>query len=254
MMRSWLAIPLLLSATASHAAAEEISLFNGRDLTGWEAMLASFRDDRRQQGDGDIWSVKDGAILCSGGSGINGWLHTTESYTNFVLTLEYRWGQIDPAVLAAGRNIYNSGIFFRSNPRADPGRVVPFYYQAQIINTPARSSGESGGGTGDMWIVSYDHPQFSGARENPDQMSFGNRARPSGTVPPRMYPMLRFAEKPIGEWNVYEIRADGDKLTYTLNGEVVNRGSGAAAVPGKIGLECENTPIMFRDIKVKTID
>jgi hypothetical protein len=69
-----------------------------------------------------------------------------------------------------------------------------------------------------------------------------------------VFQRAKFAEKPIGEWNSYDITVNGDKLTYRLNGEVVNEVSGAMALSGKIGLECENTPILFRNIRVNTID
>lgn len=67
------------------------SLFNGRDLTGWEpanpAMAA-------------CWSVAGETIECSGEPG--SWLRSTESYADFNLRLEYR--------LADGGN---SGVFIR---------------------------------------------------------------------------------------------------------------------------------------------
>src|SRR5688572_22928826 len=145
-MRAWAVLPLLLVGTNGHAA-EEI-LFNGKDLTGWEASFgAPVATQRKVE---DVWQVKDGAILCLGGARNGGWLHTVKNnYSDFELQLEFRWGEIDPAVLAAGGNIYNAGVFVRSNPKPSPdGGNSMMTYQAQIIHTPARSSGEAGGGTG----------------------------------------------------------------------------------------------------------
>jgi hypothetical protein len=151
-------------------------------------------------------------------------------------------------------------------------------YQAQIIHTPARASGEAGGGTGDAWISGYDNPSFTGPRPGavmggmprggaPAASSgppagvaagpppgFRFPAPPPGTFASRMFRRARFAERPIGQWNSYDVTVKGDRLTYRLNGEVVNEVSGAMALSGKIGLECENTPIRFRNIRVKTID
>jgi hypothetical protein len=243
-----------VAASAIPAAAEEVVLFNGRNLTGWEASFGSFGPGggtpRKVE---DTWTVQDGAIMCRGGQRNGGWLHTTRSFTNYELHLEFRWGEIDPAVKAAGGNIYTSGLFLRSNPGTMPGGGHSMMtYQAQIIHTPARASGENGGGTGDLWLISYDDPNFQGANPNIARIN-PSRPMPPGISPARDFPRLKFAEKPIGEWNTYEIRADHDKLTYTLNGEVVNRGTGAGLHPGKIGLECENTPIFFRNIRVNML-
>jgi hypothetical protein len=253
---------------ATQARAEPVALFNGKDLTGWEASFGSFGPGNTPRRIDDVWTVQDGAIFCRGGARNGGWLHTAKSFANYELHLEFRWGKIDPAVLAAGGNIYNAGVFLRSNPGATPngGRSM-MAYQAQIIHTPARASGEAGGGTGDAWISGYENPSFTG--ERPVARTTGGapraagdaaprrprfRAPPPGTFPSRMFRRSKFAEKPIGEWNSYDITVNGDKLTYRLNGEVVNEVSGAMAMSGKIGLECENTPIFFRNIRVNTID
>ena len=133
-------------------------------------------------------------------------------------------------------------------------------YQAQLIHSPGRKSGDAGGGTGDMWIIGYDHPGFSGPRPLPTNyiaQALGPRGEAAqreapqpGMAKARGFSRAKFAEKPLGEWNRYEIVANGGSLTYTLNGERINEGSGAGAVAGKIGLECENTPIAFRKITV----
>lgn len=267
----WAALPFLLVST--NALAAEQSLFNGKDLIGWEASFGSFGPAAAQRKVEDVWTVKDGAIVCKGGARNGGWLHTIRNnFANYELHLEFRWLQIDPAVLAAGGNIYNAGVFLRSNPKPSPdGGNSMMTYQAQIIHTPARASGETGGGTGDMWISGYDEPGFKGERPGPPvrlgprpaaaaapgqaappQRAF--RGPPPGVAVSRLFVRARFAEKPIGQWNSYDITVNGDRLTYRLNGELVNEGTGAATPAGRIGLECENTPIAFRNIRVKTID
>jgi hypothetical protein len=57
----------------------------------------------------------------------------------------------------------------------------------------------------------------------------------------------------IGEWNTYEIRCDGPKITLWVNGNL----TGEVAVPevpkGYWGLEAEGFRIEFRNIKLKTL-
>ena len=74
-------------------AGREVELFNGRDLTGWEAYGP------------EKWYVdKDGLLVCESGPDKKyGYLATREYYDDFDLTVEFKQ-------LANG----NSGVFFRS--------------------------------------------------------------------------------------------------------------------------------------------
>jgi hypothetical protein len=60
--------------------------------------------------------------------------------------------------------------------------------------------------------------------------------------------------KPAGEWNIYEIRAQGDKLTLSVNGAVVSEFSPVGLRRGYIGLEAEGFEIAFRNIRIQTLD
>ena len=57
-------------------------------------------------------------------------------------------------------------------------------------------------------------------------------------------------EKPAGQWNTYEIAADGDTVTLTINGTLVNRATGCEVVPGKIVLTAEGSEIHFRHVRL----
>ncbi|MEQ8704595.1 MAG: DUF1080 domain-containing protein [Phaeodactylibacter sp.] len=88
-MRNTLGL-LLLGLTTMLTAQQQ--LFNGKDLTGWEAYGT------------EKWYVEDGLLISESGPDKQyGYLCTTESYDNFVLTLEF---------LQEANG--NSGIFFRS--------------------------------------------------------------------------------------------------------------------------------------------
>jgi len=260
MLRGLVVFSLVAVGSSAHAA-DEI-LFNGKDLTGWVG-LVGMRPSDGERPLADVWKVKDGTLVCTGGAGTWASLHTAKSFTNFRLRLEFRWGQIDPELAKRGGNIYNSGVFVRSSPRpAGSATQMPMTYQAQIVHTPLRAGNQSGG-TGDIWISGYDHPSFQGERlppprpaapagqgASPGGAGFQGQPLPPGQAASRSFPTARFAEKPVGEWNSYEITFNGDKMTVKLNGEQVNTGSGAMVMPGRVGLECENTPIAFRNIRV----
>jgi len=56
--------------------------------------------------------------------------------------------------------------------------------------------------------------------------------------------------KAAGEWNHYEIRVQGDKITLSVNGAAVSEIPGLALRKGHIGFEGEGHEIAFRNIKL----
>lgn len=61
------------------------------------------------------------------------------------------------------------------------------------------------------------------------------------------------AEKPIGEWNQYEITSQGGKITVALNGKPVNQGADATPRHGWIGLQSEGGEIQFRNVRLRPL-
>jgi hypothetical protein len=80
---------LCLPLSAALADDKEVSLFDGKSLSGWHVM------------NNGKFAAKDGMIQLRGGSG---WLRSGKEYADFVLTLEVRW-------LKAKQD---SGVFLRS--------------------------------------------------------------------------------------------------------------------------------------------
>ena len=92
-MKTYLLTILSLFLLASfNAQQEKESLFNGKDLTGWEIYGT------------ELWYVEDGLLVCESGPDKGyGYLATEKFYKNFDLTLEF---------LQEANG--NSGVFFRS--------------------------------------------------------------------------------------------------------------------------------------------
>jgi HEAT repeat protein len=88
------------------------SLFDGHSLEGWE-------------GDSSVWRLRDGLIVggSMNGNPRNEFLATTRSYTNFILSLEYR--------LVGTEGFVNSGVQFRSVRLKNPPNEM-YGYQADI--------------------------------------------------------------------------------------------------------------------------
>jgi len=136
-----------------------------------------------------------------------GYIRTTKDFTSYILRLQVRH-------LAPG----NGGVLLRL---VGPDKVWPKSIEAQ---------GQAGA-LGDIWNID----QF------PMEV---DQSRTKGRHTAREMPDVK--EKPIGEWNDYEIRLDGGDLTLTVNGTVQNRAKNCEIVPGKIALQSEGSEYEFR--------
>ncbi len=107
--RGFLAVAPAAVAAAARAAEDGFeSLFNGKDLTGWE-------------GDAFLWRVEDGMIVGrSPGIAYNDFLTASEEFADFVL-------RFDVHLL---KDVGNSGVQLRS--RRMPGSMEMVGYQADI--------------------------------------------------------------------------------------------------------------------------
>ena len=80
----------LLSTLATQAcvqdesSVQEIRLFNGRDLSGWQYFLVD--ESARME---HVWSVEDGILVVQGEP--QGYLYTENDFENFRLVVEWRW-------------------------------------------------------------------------------------------------------------------------------------------------------------------
>jgi len=113
MKRKSVLVVLILSGLALTLTCEAqekwISLFNGKDLSGW------FIHGKAQ------WSVQNGILTGEGGMGH---IYTDVTCTDFEAKGTFR-------VSEKG----NSGLYFRSNPPADNPDGFPRGYEAQICNS-----------------------------------------------------------------------------------------------------------------------
>lgn len=112
---------LALTVTGGETKSRWISLFNGKDLSGWTVRGKA------------TWSVQDGVLVGIGGMGH---IYTDAACTNFEAKGMFR-------VTSQGA-IPNSGFYFRANSPVDDENDFPRGYEAQIC-----SHGE--GYTGWLW-------------------------------------------------------------------------------------------------------
>ena len=184
-----------------------VSLFNGQDLAGWKVPA----------GDGGHWKVVDGAIDYDAESQAAGdkTLWGEKEYGDFILRVDWRVKSTPyinpnvPYILPDGthaRDIHgnemkmalpdsDSGVFIRGEGK----------YQVNIWCWPI--------GSGEMYGVRTDPA-------TPPELK--------AAVTPRTQ-----ADKPVGEWNTYEITVRGKTVKVVLNGKTVIPGATIPSLPDR---------------------
>jgi len=173
-----------------------VALFNGRDLSGWKAPA----------GDGGHWKVVDGVIDYDAESEAkqrDKSLWTEKEFGDFVLLVDWRIKAAPymnpdvPYILPDGSHAHdiNGKELHLKLPDADSGIYLrgSGKYQVNIWCWPI--------GSGEMYGIRTD-------RKMPPEI------RAAAT--PRTQ-----ADKPVGEWNHFEITAHGNSVTVVLNGKTV---------------------------------
>lgn len=188
----FLCIPFLLKS-------QSISLFNGKDLSGWEIYGT------------EKWYVEDGLLICESGPDAEyGYLGTKKTFKDFDLTLEFKQE-------ADG----NSGVFFRSSIE---GTIITGW-QAEVA-PPGHNSGGIYESYGRGWLIKPD-PEKDKALK-------------------------------MGEWNTMRIKAEGDKVTTWLNGQMMVEIEDAkiGAAEGSIALQIHSgggIKVLWRNINIKEL-
>lgn len=201
---------------SSYASAPEnawVSLFNGRDLTGWKV----------PEGDNGHWKVVNGVIdydALSEAPGKDKNLWTEREYEDFVLRFD--WRLKESSGIRPTPNVLPDG----SEERGPDGKVI-------LTERPSADSGIYLRGTSKAQVNLWLWPVGSGE-------VYGYRTDQS--LPPEVRagvtPKVR-ADRPLGEWNTMEITMRDDRLTVVLNGKTVIQNAQLPGVPeeGPIALQ-----------------
>lgn len=238
------------------AKSKSISLFNGKDLTGWYTFI-------KDRGTGidpkKVFTVQDGLIRISGEE--YGCITTNEEYSDYKLILEFKWGPktYAPRVDKAR----DSGILLHSIGE-DGGYSGTWMYsiECQIIE----------GGTGDFLVVGDGTKKFSlTSNVAPKQQGKGNVYLAGGqplTInggridwfarDPEWKDVVGFRgkndiEKPVGQWNKVECVVIGDKISAYLNGVLVNEAYHVTPTKGKIQIQSEGAEMLVRKVEIQPL-
>jgi len=200
-----------------------ISLFNGKDLTGWKGLVqnpvarakmtseqlatAQVKADEQMRKD---WKVENGMLVFDGTGYDN--LCTVKQYGDIEMYIDW--------LLDLSGKEADAGIYLRGTP------------QVQIWDTSRVDVGAQVGSGG----------------------LYNNRTNPSKPI--------KVADNPMGEWNTFYIKMIGDRVTVYLNGELVTDNiilenywaRGQAIFPiEQLELQAHGSKVYYRDIYVKEL-
>jgi hypothetical protein len=230
MIRQLLHVCVVFAISASALVAEEPeSLFNGRDLSGWE-------------GDPKVWSVEEGAIVGR---------TTAEAPIKNNTFLIWRAGKVGDFRLEFEYRIEgkggNSGVQYRSKV-ADPDKWIVGGYQADIDAEPVYTG------------ILYDERGTRHILANRGERVTIDRDGKKSVE--RVADAAELQKSVRNEdWNEYIIEARGPRLRHTINGKLMSQcednQEGKRADSGVLALQVHQGPPMtvrFRNIRLERLD
>jgi hypothetical protein len=199
------------------------SLFNGKDLSGWEADVPAKDTDKDAPAS---FVVRDGLLVSMGKP--PGHLLTTTAYRDYRLEVEYRFP-------AKGGNC--GVLVHASRPRA-LYKMFPQSIEVQLQS----------GDAGDFWCIqeNIEVKDMEARRPRKNGEKWGGSEGDAR----RVLNLTDGSEKPLGQWNVLVIEARARTLKVWMNGDLVNEGFGATADQGKIALQAEGTEVEFKRVQI----
>ncbi|MFZ0427044.1 MAG: DUF1080 domain-containing protein [Acidobacteriota bacterium] len=217
----------LLALGSVAAGGQTVSLFNGKDLSGWTADVPAADNDAAVS---PSFIVRDGLLVSMGEP--RGHLITDRSFSNYRLDVEYRF---------PGKGGNCGVLVHASTPRA----LYDMFPQSIEVQMQA-------GDAGDFWCIreNIEVPDMEKRRPRKEGQSYGGGPEDAR----RILNLTDGSEKPLGQWNHMVIECRGREIKVWVNDDLVNDGVNATASSGKIALQAEGTEVEFRRVDLTPLD
>jgi hypothetical protein len=209
------------------SAADTISLFNGKDLSGWTADVP---EADKNPNVSPSFIVRDGMLVSMGKPG--GHLVTDKTYSNYRLEVEYRFPH------EGG----NCGVLVHASKSRALYGMFPQSIEVQMQS----------GDAGDFWCIeeNIEVPNMEQRRPRKPGQKYGGGPQDAR----RILNLTDNSEKPLGEWNTMVIECRGREVKVWVNGDLVNDGFNSTASSGKIALQAEGTEVEFRKVELTPLE
>ena len=181
-----------------------VALFNQKDFSGWTFCMKDNADPLK------TWSITNGVIHCTGKP--TGYLRTSQVYSNYFLTVVWRFVKIAPKA-------DNTGVLVHIHP---PDKVWPMCVQVQGRH----------GHQGDLFLMEgAESKEHKGMDKNTPIPLRGDSV-----------------ENAVGEWNKAETICIHNKVESFINGKFVNEVTECTLDSGYIGIQSEGGEIEIRSV------
>lgn len=231
-LRSWILGAALMASTHAVSAADGFkSLFNGKDLKGWN-------------GNPKLWSVQDGTITgqTTAADPIKGntfLIYTNANFQDFELHFKYR--------MEGG----NSGVQYRSKV-LDPAtwRVGGYQADFEAGTTYSGILYDEAGGAGGRGIMAERGQKVVWGADGKKQVT-GNTGKTSAEIQ---------AAIKKEDWNDYVVTVKGYHFVHQINGnvtvDVTDEDAAKRVATGVLALQIHAGPpmkVQFKDVKIKVL-
>jgi hypothetical protein len=208
----------------SYAISQSISLFNGKDLTGWHVDVPEMDNNADAI---NPFIVRDGMLVSFGTP--PGHLITDKIYSNYRLEVQYRF---------AGKPGNCGVLVHASTPRA-LYKMFPKSLEVQMMHKNA----------GDFWCIVEDIkvPNMEERRGKPEEWGITEGKKR------RILNLTDKSENKVGEWNTMIIECLNREIKVWVNGDLVNYGFDCTASEGQIAVQAEGSEVEFRKLELTPI-
>jgi hypothetical protein len=251
---------LMMSSQAVIAAPQWTALFNGKNLSNFDIAYASQPVDGRPAS--ALFEVKGGVIHTypgqqAGSTQPSAYFQTRDEHSDYVLHLEYRWG--DKKFAPRMARLKDAGIIFHVYENVEKNWPHGIEYQIEDKNV------------GDLWIISAKADvatQTPPRPQGPDPLQDSSPIyAPGGQMTTygdhnKYVRIRRSAAFENPGWNSVDVVVRGDSAVYLINGHVNmrvtrmkkwDRGAWQKLDRGKILFQAEYAEISYRNIKIRPV-
>lgn len=261
-------VAILLLATISHGAQAQDgawkSLFNGKDLTGWDTWLG--RPGKGEEIVGlnrdpkNVYTIVmvDGAPAIRISGEIWGAITTKDEFENYHLKLEFKWGEKRWAPRAT--TVRDSGLLYHCvGPHGKQGTFWMESHECQIQEHDCGDYWSVAGATADVQaerLVDAKGKVTLKFKRGGDKFTVPNKESANRVIKDPDN------EKKSGEWNTIELLAVGGTSVHLVNGKanmiLTNSrhkvdGKEVPLTRGKLQLQSESAEVYYRNIQIRPL-
>lgn len=259
---------LIILSGCTSKSPEWQSIFNGKDLTGWETYIGPEYDSITGKRDtipvglnidpskvfGVVKMGEENVIRISGQD--FGGMSTVQEFENYHLQLQFKWGELKWAPRKKAKK--DSGIMYNAvGPHGADGGYWMRSHEFQVQE----------GDCGDYWACAGAVADVM-AKLNPDStftFDVTGILHVFSTKSPTGRHCIKFpdGEKPEGEWNTVDLYSFAGTSVHMMNGVVnmilhnsrqIDGDKETPLTKGKIQIQSEGSEIFYRNIKITLID